>query len=351
MSRSKVLISQTLAAALVLVLGMRQAAATEQYGIFERVLEATGSFADTTRELEAALARSELKLQGQRDLTYTDQQQAARVYVLTSPAYLRAAEHEAPNTVSAQILRLAVYEYGAGKATHIDIANPVAHAMVFYSGSPNYARLLAAARQAEQELRDVAAKVPGKSLQVQLEPMRSEKALNNFDGDGPAKMMAKWRNWSESQNVVFSAEPADFTTTVAKVEKALRSSRDKGVAEPSGWSLVSEIPLGANAVYFGISNQYTENKMVRINSDFRSGGKTRDAPYPGVDHAPALPLEVLVYNDGKHTQVVQYGEMWRMQLYFWDSGYLAFAKNTLIPSVIFGSIKNTVESAVAVSGH
>jgi hypothetical protein len=100
--------------------------------------------------------------------------------------------------------------------------------------------------------------------------------------------------------------------------------------------------VGGNAVYFGITNDYTENKAININSDFRSDGKAKDAPYPGVDHAAALPLEVLVVNDGKETRVLQYGQMWRMQLYFWDSGYMAFAKNTLIPNTIFSSIDKTL---------
>ncbi|MHB8729378.1 MAG: hypothetical protein ACYC9K_10145, partial [Sulfuricaulis sp.] len=199
----------------------------------------------------------------------------------------------------------------------------------------------------ETELRDMIAKVPGNAVQVQLEPIRSENTYRKFDGDGPAKMMAKWRNWNESQNVAFSAKPEDFQATVAKVAQILKSSKDKGVDDSSGWDLIAQIPVGTNAVYFGVSNDYTENKCIRINSDFRSDGKSPDAPYPGVDHAPALPLEILVYNDGKKVNVVQYGEMWRMQLYFWDSGYLAFAKNTLIPSIIFSSLDSTLTSTAS----
>jgi hypothetical protein len=182
---------------------------------------------------------------------------------------------------------------------------------------------------------------------VQLEPIRSEKALNKFNGDGPAKMMAKFRNWKESQNEVLKDKPENFDAIVARVEKTLSSSQDKGVEDSSGWRLLSKIPVGSNAVYFGITNDYSENKMIRINSDFRSDGKAKDAPYPGVDHAPAVPLEVLVINDGKNVKVVQYGEMWRMQLYFWDSGYMAFAKNTLIPSIIFSSIDQTLTATAS----
>ncbi len=345
--KSKLKLGQLLALVMAFVLGAGNVFAADEYGIFERILDASGSFNDTTAALEKAIAESKFTLQAKHDLTYTDKVQQVRVYVLTSPAYLDAAKDEAPNTISAQILRIGVYQYGAGKPTQVNIANPVAHAMVFYAGSKDYDRLLAAAKSTEQELRDLAAKIPGKAVQVQLEPIRSEKTYNKFNGDGPAKMMAKFRNWNESQNVAFSANPADFQATVAKVEKILQSSKNKGVDDSSGWDLLAKVPVGTNAVYFGISNDYTENKCIRINSDFRSDGKAPDAPYPGVDHAPALPLEIIVFNDGKKVNVVQYGEMWRMQLYFWDSGYMAFAKNTLIPSIIFSSIDQALTSTAS----
>jgi len=340
-------LSQLFALIFAFVLGIGNAFAAEEYGIFERILEASGSFTDTTAALEKALAESKLTLQAKRDLTYTDKVQQARVYILTSPAYMEAAKDETPDTISAQVLRIGVYEFGEGKKVHINMGNPSAHAMVFYAGSKNYDKLLAAAKATAQEIKDVAAKVPGKQVSVQLEPVRAEKTLNKFNGDGPAKMMAKFRNWKESQNEVFKDKAEKFDAVVARVENTLRASQDKGVEDSSGWRLISKIPVGSNAVYFGITNDYTENKCIRINSDFRSEGKSKDAPYPGVDHAPAMPMEVLVINDGKEVKVVQYGEMWRMQLYFWDSGYMAFAKNTLIPSIIFSSIDQTLTATAS----
>ncbi len=337
--------SVVLGLALAILGWCANAVAAEKYGVFERVLDASGTFDQTTAALEKSLAGSKLVLHAQENLAVPDNIQQARVYILTSPAYEEAAKDMAPNTVSAQILRIAVYTYGAGKKTQIDIANPVALAMVYYADSKQYPQIIAAAKAVSQEIKDVVANVPGTPVAVQLEPTRTESSLNEFDGDGPAKMMAKWRNWSESQDTVYKANSDDFAATVAKVEATLRASTDKGADDPSGWRLVTEIPVGTNAVWFGITNTYTENKCIRINSDFRSHGKTKDAPYPGVDHAPALPLEVLVINTGKHVEVAQYGEMWRMQLYFWDSGYLAFAKNTLIPNTIFGSIDTALTAS------
>ena len=318
------------------------ARAADDHGIFERILAASGSFEETSAALEKNLGESKLILHAKYDLKVPDGAQKARLYVLTSPAYLEAAKSAPANTASAQILRVAVYQFGAGKKTYINMANPVAHAMVFYGEQKDYPQLLAAAKTVAQEIRDVAAKVPGTAETAQLEPTRNEKTLRKFNGDGLAKMMAKWRNWEESQIVLFEGKPAEFDAIVGRVEKALAASKDKGPDDSSGWRLISQVPVGTNAVYFGISNEYTENKAIRINSDFRSDGKSKDAPYPGIDHASALPLEILVINDGKTVRAVQYGQMWRMQLYFWDSGYMAFTKNTFIPSAIFGSIKDAL---------
>ncbi len=322
---------------------MAKAHAADDIGIFERILDASGSWDDTVSAFEKGLGESKLVLHSKFDLKIPNGIQKARVYVLTSPTYQAAAAGMSPDTISAQILRVNIYQYAEGKKTFIDITNPVAHAMVFYSGTTQYAKLVEAAKAAAQEIKDVAAKVPGKVVTAQLEPTRSEKSLNKFNGDGPAKMMALFRNWKKSQNVIFEDTPGNFAAAVAKVENSLKTSQDKGVEDSSGWRMITKIPIGDNAVYFGITNDYTENKCITINSDFRSDGKTKDAPYPGVDHGPALPLEVIAYTDGKNTRVVQYGEMWRMQLYFWDSGYLAFAKNTLIPSIIFGSIEKSIK--------
>lgn len=315
------------------------AAAAEDLGIFERILEASGSFEETTAAFEGALAKSALELHGKFDLVLKEPVQRSRVYVLTSPRYVAAAASEAANTASAQILRVGIYEYGEGKRTQIDMTNAVAHAMVYYAGSSHYDALLAAARAAADEIRTVVAAVPGKPVSVQLEPRRSEASLNRFDGDGLARMMAKWRNWHESQRTLWTEKPENFSAAVARVEQALAASRDHGIDDPSGWRLIAKIAVGANAVVFGISNDYTESTCVRINSGFRSDGKSKDAPFPGVDHGPALPLEILVFNDGTQVKAVQYGEMWRMQLYFWDSGYLAFAKNSGVPGTLVDSIE------------
>jgi hypothetical protein len=84
--------------------------------------------------------------------------------------------------------------------------------------------------------------------------------------------------------------------------------------------------------------------MVTINSRFRKDGKSESSPYPGVDHTAALPTDLLVVQEGEETLVLHYGQMWRMQLYFWDSGYRAFTANVGVPGAIAGSIESAVST-------
>lgn len=313
--------------------------AVANVGIFENILTASGSFTETTTAFETALAQSDLQLHEKYDMHTPENIQKSRLYILTSPAYLKVAENEPANTISAQILRVAIYEYDQGKKTFINMINPLAHAMIYYENSKNYGQLKTAAESVAAQIRLIASKVPGTLESKQLAPIRKEVVLNKYNGDGPAKMMTMFRNWEESQDAIFQDVGNNFENIVNKVEKIINASKDGGIDKCEGWRILAKIKIREDAVYFGITNTYTENRTIKINSDFRKRGKSDDAPYPGVDHTAAFPMEILVYKDKNNVKVIQYGQMWRMQLYFWDSGYTAFAKYTLIPGIISGSIK------------
>jgi uncharacterized protein (DUF302 family) len=317
-------------------------AADDKIGIFESLLESSQSFAETTAALEAALGESSLQLHATHDVRVPDDAHQAKVFVLTSPAYADAASDESARTISAQILRVAVYTQGDEQTTYINMANPVAHAMVFYAKSSNYDQMIEAARNAAAEIRAVVTALPGNALDQQRKPARSEKHYRKFKGDGPARMMAKFRTFEKSQLLIEEAPAAEFDATVEKVAAALAASNVSDASDSTGWETIATIRLRDDAVYIGVTNPYIEDKMVRINSRFRSDAKSEMSPYPGVDHVTALPTEVLVLKQGDETRVVHYGQMWRMQLYFWDSGYRAFTANVGVPAKIANSIEATI---------
>jgi len=318
-------------------------AADDKIGIFESILESSQSFDETTAALEGALADSSLRLHGSHDVRVPDGKHQAKVYVLTSPAYADAAANESARTISAQILRIAVYTQGDGQTTFINMANPVAHAMVFYAKSDNYDAMITAARDVASEMRNVVAALPGEALSEQRKPMRKEKHYRKFKGDGPARMMAKFRTYQKSQLEIELDPEQDFDATVATVVAALKASTVSDASESTGWEIIAEVRLRDDAAYIGLTNPYIEDKMVRINSRFRGDSKSDLSPYPGVDHVAALPTEVLIVQSGDETHVLHYGQMWRMQLYFWDSGYRAFTANVGVPSKIANSIEDVIE--------
>jgi len=333
-----------LAVTLLAVLFALPAMADDKIGIFETIYQSSASFAETAAAIEAAAAGSPMELHGSLDVRVPDDAQQAKVFVFTSPDFIEAARAEVPTTISAQILRVAVFTWGDEQKTVINMANPVAHAMVYYADSPNYDELIAAAGAAAGDLRQLVSAVPGKAVSAQLEPLRKEKHYNKYKGDGPARMMTKFRTWENSQLLIEEDTADNFDAVIDRVVARLEAGEIADETFPYGWEIVTRIPVREDAVYIGLTNPYIENRMVHINSSFRGKDKTDKAPYPGVDHVTALPTDLLVVREAGKTRVFQYGQMWRMQLYFWDSGYRAFTANVNVPSKIFNSIEEAVKT-------
>lgn len=316
--------------------------AADKIGTFEIIHESSLSFAETTASVEAAIESSDLELHGTHVVRLPDDRHEAKIYVLTSPAYVQAAKAEAARTFSAQVLRIAVYTWGEDRKTYINMANPVAQAMVFYAGSVDYEWLVKSAGTAADQIRAMVSTVPGTATRLPAEPLRTEKHYNKYKGDGPARMMAKFRTWEKSQLLIELDLAANFEDVVQRVTATLAEGAVSDVSETTGWDVVATIRERDDVVYVGLTNPFIEDKMVRINSRFRKDDKSEAAPFPGVDHLAALPTEVLIVKEGNETLVLHYGQMWRMQLYFWDSGYRAFTANMGVP----GAIANSISSAV-----
>jgi hypothetical protein len=316
--------------------------AADKIGIFETIHESSVTFPETTAAIEAAFEGSDLVLHGSHDVRIAEGAHQAKVFVFTSPTYIEAQRSEPPRTISAQVLRIAVFTQGDEHKTVVNMGNPVAHAMVYYSQSPNYDTMIEAAQAVADEIRALVSAVPGEAVSVQTKPLRKEKHYNKYKGDGPARMMAKFRTWKKSQLLIEEDTAENFDAVIERVVARIEAGEIADETFPHGWEKIAQIRVRDDAVFIGLTNPYIEDRMVQINSRFRSDDKTDLAPFPGVDHVAALPTDVLIVKEADKTVVLHYGQMWRMQLYFWDSGYRAFTANMNVPSKIANSIEDAL---------
>ncbi|HEX4932355.1 MAG TPA: hypothetical protein VFV33_04195 [Gemmatimonadaceae bacterium] len=133
----------------------------------------------------------------------------------------------------------------------------------------------------------------------------------------------------------------------------------KGVADPI-WERLRQPPKGEwqlrgiyrldlveqGVVILGVSGAAMETRAFRIvgagSDDARS-----DFKCPGLAHAAAFPVEVIVRRDGSQAKVEVIDAMFRMKMYFEDAGRMKFARNMGMP----GSIADELRALVLGQGR
>ncbi|MBF0319580.1 MAG: hypothetical protein HQL01_07245 [Nitrospirae bacterium] len=99
-----------------------------------------------------------------------------------------------------------------------------------------------------------------------------------------------------------------------------------------GFSLVYTIDMRDKGImFFGITKKELEKTAFTITSENRL---TNRNSCPGIDHANAFPMEVVVDATGKSVKVETLRVMFRMKAYFGDTGEMAFVKHYLMPGHI-----------------
>ena len=95
------------------------------------------------------------------------------------------------------------------------------------------------------------------------------------------------------------------------------------------------------AVLFGTTGTPLDSKSFQI-VGAGSDGARDDFACPGLAHAGAYPLEVVVTETNEGIAIRMVDAMYRMKMYFEDAGKIAFMKNMTMPGSIAGEIENKV---------
>ncbi|MBI5695657.1 MAG: hypothetical protein HZC51_07960 [Nitrospirae bacterium] len=242
----------------------------------------------------------------------------AMTVVFTKDDYAAALLKGGPDKGFALPLRLGLYE--DEKGLNINIMNPVSIDRTMCPGG-------SMDPPADKVVKDVMAalKSVGPVAPEQAGQMR-EKCLITGMGGGEF------------------AEKVEDVATSPKSLDDMAAAIKAGMSNPAGWHTVYTYKPSADVVIIGVTNKKIEGRAFGIAGDKRSN---KVNPFPGVDHAAAFPIEVVLHKgkSGKNTAYIL-TEMWRMKLYFEDAGNWAYMKNMGMPGEIQDDIEKGVKAAL-----
>lgn len=116
-----------------------------------------------------------------------------------------------------------------------------------------------------------------------------------------------------------------------------------------GMHFIYVLPLPEyNKALLGMSGTAMEAKsfsIVKAGSD-KSRKKFK---CPGIAHAAAYPIEVVVSQEGNNIKISFVDAMFRMKMYFEDAGKWAFMKNMGMPGSIADEMKAQIKSALGIT--
>ncbi len=303
------------------------------FGVYVRVLDApVGSFVEVVAAMPDLLAKAGWQLQASYDLGTDGCEYLARVYVVTDPIWTAAASGAGTDAPFILPLRIAVYQDELG--THVAMANPQSLARTIL-GETGYE---AAATAVVMRLQTAVKVLPGKAVLAQYGQMRDVGLIGKTMGvvaGGP---------FPSKIEDIGSVKEADGVNPSQLADALANAAR-----EPTKrWGLHAvyrvDVP-GQDVSIVGLSGAKMEAKSFAIVG--KGGDDSRDGyRCPGVDHAPAFPVEVIVDRDGSKVRMRIVDEMFRMKMYFEDAGTMKFAANMAMPGSIENEIRDLAEDAI-----
>jgi uncharacterized protein (DUF302 family) len=304
-----------------------------EFGVYLRVVENVGSpLAEAGQRVEETLEQAGWNLLAGFDLAADPEacDFGARVFVVDWPEHTQAALSQGPHGAFAAPVRIAVFEDEQG--VHVVATNPQSlnRTIVAEEGMDEEWR------QLTHVLRTTLASGLGlRASQIQYGQFRKKGRIGRTMG-----VMAGGPFLEKIETVV--SLPAT-ESPVGEVAATLFQGLQDATPGPQ-WGIhpvYSFTPPGAEVAIIGVSGSEMEAKAFSI-VEHGSSKRREEMSCPGLDHAPAFPVELVIYRDGELTKVALVDEMYRMKMYFEDAGKMKFARNMRMPGSIEDEIREMV---------
>jgi uncharacterized protein (DUF302 family) len=311
---------------------VRAGAEENAFGVFEYVIDRTaGSVEEAANALEAALLARGLNVLAKVDTgTPEGCSYKARVFAVVDPQYanklMAANRRTAPFGV---VDRINVFE--DEKGVHVALVNPESVNRTILMDDRAYGDLSRAHTETLREA--IATAVPGTAVHREYGETRVRGHIGKTMGvmaGGP---------FADKVKDEFTVASSDWKWVAARV----RAGLDRRGAK---WGLkrVYELELTEHeTVVFGSTGTPMDTKSFSIVG--AGADKTRESfKCPGLAHAAAYPIEVVVARDGSTVKVRLVDTMYRMKMFFEDAGKWAFMKNMGMPGSIHDEIAAQIKT-------
>jgi hypothetical protein len=304
------------------------------FGVYEYVLDkADGTAAETASAVESAFSHGPWRILARVDAGVPQGCRfKATVFAVVDPEYSRKLMAANRTTAPFAVVdRVNVFEDEAG--VHVAVLNAESVNRTVLMDDAAYADL---SRTHVEALR---ATIKGAAAGRASDREFGEKRSRGYIGKTMGVMAGgPFGEKVGSEAVVASA---DWKAVAAKVRQGLTHAGGKW-----GLHLVYELELPEQeTVVFGSTGSPLESNSFAI---VRAGADDARGSFqcPGLAHAAAYPVEVVVTRDGAATRVRLVDTMYRMKMFFEDAGKWAFMKNMGMPGSIHDELAAQIKSGL-----
>ena len=292
-------------------------AMAQEFGVYVKALEqAEGSFEDSVKATEDALNAAGYDVLASY-ASGVEEECGLRAHNIAflPTGYANKIMAHGPTAAFTLPLRASIYEDESG--INLDFINPSSINRTVL-GDDIATELSASVAQDVANI--LSGSIKGKAINEQIGKVRKKGYVG---GMGGGKFLKKIETVHEG---------GSYADIAAKVKEGISTNT-------LGWKLVYSFEPAEGISIFGITNLETEARSFDIAGQKRSN---KNFKCPGLDHAPAYPIEIVVYSEDGKAKVVILDGMYRMKVYFEDAGNFAFMKNMTMP----GHIENEIEEII-----
>jgi uncharacterized protein (DUF302 family) len=305
---------------LLIALAAFGSAHAAEYGVYVKAVErAEGSFDAVVSDTEKAFEGAGWEVLASYAAGVEERcGKRAHVIVVHSEGYAKQLLTHGPWAAFSLPVRVGVYEDEQG--IHVAFVNPASIVRTVLGDGVE-------APLSEKTMLDfsgaISSGVKGSASNGQLGQLRTKGRVGGMGGG----------DFEDKVEVIHTG--TDRAGVKEKVLEGIRTNdRD--------WKLVYSFDSGEVSV-IGLTKAATEAKAFDIAGEKREKKNYR---CPGLDHAAAFPIEVVVYAEEGAAKVAILDEMYRMKVYFEDAGNWAFMKNMTMPGRIEDEVREVSTSGL-----